>query len=280
MGERWNCLGAYERLCLVKEAGKKGIRLMMPVHFHERIAEGVVGEMEDEVYTLGKLSFIRSRGIDLPPVIMEEYARRQNTGEKMIFLAQGETVLGGITFTDQIRPETRNVFAAIRKSGIRDIVLLSGDRGPIAKKIGKAVGLDQVLGDLLPEQKVEELKRIRERVQPIAMVGDGVNDAPALAAADVGIAMGAHGTTVASETADIVITVDALSRVHEAFQISRRMLRVANQGIFFGMGMSLVFMMIAAFGYITPISGAILQEVLDVAVILNALRVHKRKAGA
>jgi P-type E1-E2 ATPase len=142
--------------------------------------------------------------------------------------------------------------------------------------VARRLGVGQVLGDLQPEEKVDELKTIQLRSRPVAMIGDGVNDAPALTAADVGIAMGAHGATVASETADIVITVDSLAKVSEVIQISRRMLRIAKESIYFGMGVSILLMVIAAFGYIVPVLGAGLQEVLDILVILNALRVGRR----
>ena len=139
---------------------------------------------------------------------------------------------------------------------------------------GAEIGLDAVYGDQTPEDKLEVIRAIRAepRLRPVAMVGDGVNDAPALALADVGIALGAGGGTVASETADAVIAVDRVDRVASAIEISRRALRIARQSVVAGVALSVGAMCVAAAGYLPPVAGALFQEVIDVAVILNALR--------
>ena len=138
--------------------------------------------------------------------------------------------------------------------------------------IGRQAGIDQVMANLLPEDKVRVVEQLKLTYPTVAMVGDGINDAPALATATVGIAMGAHGTGISAEAADIVLLVDDVSKVADAVAIGQRMVRIAKQSIFIGLGLSLSLMVLAAFGLIAPTVGALLQEAVDAAVILNALR--------
>jgi P-type E1-E2 ATPase len=152
--------------------------------------------------------------------------------------------------------------------------MVSGDRRSVAERIGREIGVDRVYSEQSPEDKLEVIRRLHDDPAqgPVMMVGDGVNDAPALALADIGIAMGAGGATVSSETADAVITVDRIDRVADAIHAGRGALRIARQSVVVGMGLSLAAMVVAAFGYLPPLSGALLQEGIDLAVILNALR--------
>jgi P-type E1-E2 ATPase len=152
--------------------------------------------------------------------------------------------------------------------------MASGDRRSVAERIGRELGVDRIYADQSPEDKLEIVRRLRADpdLGPVIMVGDGVNDAPALALADLGIAMGAAGATISSETADAVITVDRIDRVADAVHTGRRSLQIARQSVLAGMGLSLTAMGIAAAGYLPPVAGAVLQELIDLAVILNALR--------
>jgi P-type E1-E2 ATPase len=152
--------------------------------------------------------------------------------------------------------------------------MISGDRRSVAERVGLALGLDRVYAEQSPADKLEVVRGIASErdLRPVIMVGDGINDAPALAIADLGIAMGAAGATVSSDTADAVITVDRIDRVADALHAGRRALFIARQSIFTGMGLSLVAMGVAAIGYLPPVGGALLQEGIDLAVILNALR--------
>jgi P-type E1-E2 ATPase len=152
--------------------------------------------------------------------------------------------------------------------------MISGDRRSVAERVGREVGVDRVYAEQSPEEKLSVVNQIRgdPRLRPVVMVGDGVNDAPALAIADLGIAMGAAGATVSSETADAVITVDRVDRVADAVHTGRRSLRIARQSVLAGMGLSIAAMGIAAAGYLPPLAGAVFQEAIDLAVILNALR--------
>jgi P-type E1-E2 ATPase len=152
--------------------------------------------------------------------------------------------------------------------------MVSGDRRSVAERAARQLGLDRVYAELSPEEKLDIVRRLRADpgLRPVVMVGDGVNDAPALALADVGIAMGAAGATVSSETADAVITLDRVDRVADALHAGRRALQIARQSVLAGMGLSLAAMAVAAFGYLPPVAGALFQEAIDLAVILNALR--------
>ncbi len=152
--------------------------------------------------------------------------------------------------------------------------MVSGDRRSVAERVGRELGVDRVYAELSPEEKLEIVRSVRdnEQLRPVVMVGDGVNDAPALALADVGIAMGAAGTTISSETADAVIAVDRIDRVADALHAGRRALQIARQSVLAGMALSVAAMGVAAIGYLPPVAGARLQEAIDLAVILNALR--------
>ncbi|HWB68757.1 MAG TPA: HAD-IC family P-type ATPase, partial [Solirubrobacterales bacterium] len=171
-------------------------------------------------------------------------------------------------------PHARGIVARLRAEGVRQVAMVSGDRRSVAERVGRELGADRVYGEQSPQDKLEVIRRLREDQAQgaVMMVGDGVNDAPALALADIGVAMGAAGATVSSETADAVITVDRVDRVADAIHAGRRSLRIARQSVVAGMGLSLAAMGVAAAGYLPPLAGALLQEGIDLAVILNALR--------
>jgi len=175
---------------------------------------------------------------------------------------------------DRLREDADRLVPRLRESGIRHVALVTGDKSAVAETVGGALGVDGIYAEQTPEEKLEVVRALQARpeLRSIVMVGDGINDAPALAIADVGVAMGSAGATVSSETADAVVLVDRVDRVADAIRISRRALYIAHQSVLLGMGASLVAMCFAAAGYLPPVAGALLQEVIDVGVILNALR--------
>ena len=175
-------------------------------------------------------------------------------------------------FDDQMRPGVPELLKRLRTLGVQRTVMLTGDNAQHANAIGQQAGVDEVAANLLPEDKVRAVEQLKLAYATVAMVGDGINDAPALATATVGIAMGAHGTGISAEAADIVLLVDDVTKVAEAMEIGQHMVKIAKQSIFIGLGLSLSFMVLAAFGLIPPTIGALLQEAVDAAVILNALR--------
>ncbi|MCW2998750.1 MAG: heavy metal translocating P-type ATPase, partial [Solirubrobacterales bacterium] len=181
---------------------------------------------------------------------------------------------GTIVMADRIRAEAGRLVAELRATGMRHVAMVTGDHAAVAEPVGEALGLDRVYADCTPQGKLDVIGSVRARpgLAPVLMVGDGVNDAPALARADVGIAMGEAGATASSEAADAVITVPGIAAVAEAVRIGRRSLTIATQSVVAGMGLSFVAMGFAAAGLLPPVAGALVQEGIDVAVILNALR--------
>jgi P-type E1-E2 ATPase len=196
-------------------------------------------------------------------------------GISAVYVAVDGKPSGALVMEDPVREETPDALRRLRQAQVKRVVLLSGDHRTIAEPVGAALGVDAVLYEQSPEQKVEAVGHERRRATTV-MVGDGINDAPALAAADVGIAMGARGATASSEAADAVIVVDRLDRVADAIGIAQRARGIAVQSVVAGMGLSLVGMVFAAFGLLPPLAGAFFQEAIDVAVILNALRALTR----
>ena len=180
-------------------------------------------------------------------------------------------VAGALVLEDPIRPDTPRVIRTLRRAGIERVVMVTGDHPDVAESVGISIGVDRILSERDPADKVDAVEGRAEFGLTI-MVGDGVNDAPALAAADVGVAMGARGATASSEAADVVLVVDRLDRVAEAMRIARRSRGIAVQSVVIGMGLSFVGMLFGAFGLLLPVGGALVQEAIDVAVILNALR--------
>ena len=189
----------------------------------------------------------------------------------VVSLAVDGKLMGHIVMADALRSGTADLLAGLRRSGVTRILLATGDRRAVAEAVTKGLGLDAVHADLTPDQKV--LLVLTERKNgPVMMVGDGVNDAPALAAADIGVAMGARGAAASAEAADVVLLVDHLDRLLPGIEIAQRARRIALESVAAGIGLSILGMIAAALGYLTPVQGALVQEVIDVAVILNALR--------
>jgi P-type E1-E2 ATPase len=196
-------------------------------------------------------------------------------GEMAIHVAIDGVLAGRIVLTDALRPESPDAIVRLRTLGVQRTVMLSGDAPETAEAIAARCGIDDVRARLLPADKVAAVRDLQPR--PVLMVGDGINDAPVLALADVGIAMGARGATAASESADVVVLVEDLLRVPRTVALAQRTIRIALQSIGIGIGLSLILMVIAAFGVIPAIVGAGLQEVIDVVTILNSLRAGRRR---
>jgi heavy metal translocating P-type ATPase len=255
---------------IVAEARSRGLSPAFPEAAHEQAGAGVEGTVDGKVVRLGQLDWVASHR-DRPPAVRSLQARTVVEGSSSVFVSVDATLQGALILQDQIRPEAPRMLRELRKLGIKRIDMVAGDHPDVAELIGDAVGVDKVFAERTPAEKVEVVELVR-REGPTAMVGDGMNDAPALALADVGIAMGARGAAAAAEAADVVLTGDRLDGLLNAIRIARRTQRIALESVLAGMGMSLVAMGAAALGYLKPVYGAVLQEVIDVIVILNALR--------
>jgi soluble P-type ATPase len=197
--------------------------------------------------------------------------RSMMDGSSCVFVGIDGQIAGAFVIDDPIRPDTPRVIRAMRRAGIKRVVMVTGDHPDVAESVGAALGVDRILSERAPDEKVEAVLAEREE-GIVVMVGDGLNDAPALAAADVGVAMGARGATASSEAADVVLAVDRLDRLVDAITIAKRTRRIAVQSVLLGMGLALAFMIGGAFGMFGPVAGAVVQELIDVAAIANALR--------
>lgn len=194
------------------------------------------------------------------------------TDDTAVYVSAAGRYLGYVAFADVTRAEARETMTRLHKLGVNKLMMISGDRQATADAVAREVGIDEVWAEQLPKDKITRIKERPASERPVIMVGDGVNDAPSLSAADAGIAMGAHGATAASESADVVILRDDLGHVADAVQIAKDTMRVAKEAVLIGIAICTVLMLIAAFGVIPAIIGALFQEVVDTVTILYALR--------
>ena len=255
---------------IVEAAVAKGLRLDIPSNVRESMGSGLEGQVGGRHVRAGSHQLVY--GARRPEEWAVRALRRAAWRSALsVFVAVDGRTIGALLLGDELRRETPRAVQALRAAGVARIVMVTGDRADAAETIGAALDLDAVLADRVPSDKVDAVAT-EQRLHPTLMVGDGINDAPALAQANVGIAMGARGASASSEAADVVILVDRLDRVSDAVVIARRARAIAVQSIIAGMGMSGLAMAAAALGWLTPVAGALTQEAIDVAVILNALR--------
>jgi heavy metal translocating P-type ATPase len=254
---------------LVRAAGAAEATIPRAGDVEESPGRGVSGEVQGRRVVVGSLSLVRElapeAGADL------ETLRSGRAGLHAYVAVDGRAA-GLVTFADRPRPGVADVLARVRTLGVRRLALLSGDHSDTARTVARDVGLTEGAGDLLPADKVAWVQRLRREGYHVMMVGDGINDAPALSAANVGLALAEHGGGIAAEAADVVLLEDDLGRVEEVLRIGQRTMRIARQSLAAGLGLSLVAMIFAALGHIPPAIGALLQEGIDLAVIANALR--------
>jgi P-type E1-E2 ATPase len=258
---------------LAREGRARFQRLISPNNFRETPGQGAEADLNGEHLVIGSQSFVEARiGKRFNADSADWFESWQPTGKLASFIAINGEPAGAIIFSDQVRPGVPAMIQRLHELGVEKIVMLTGDNKANANVVAREAGIERVEANLLPAQKVDEVKRLGEEYGTTIMVGDGINDDPALASATVGIAMGAHGTGISAEAADVVLLVDDVTKVSDGIEIGQKMLHIAKQSISFGLGASFLMMAVAAFGYIQPAEGAIMQEFVDVTVILNALR--------
>lgn len=245
--------------------------LAIPENFREIPGAGVEGSIDGDLVSVGSIKIV-SHGNNEGMVAGLSRDVKQDRGKMLAFVAINGTVRGVVVFSDRIRQGVTSMVQELKELGVERTVLLTGDIKENAQTIAKQAEMTDFEAGLLPEGKVAKVKELRDKYHDIMMVGDGINDAPALASATVGVAMGARGTAISAEAADVVFLVDDVTKVSEIMMMGRRTIEVAKQSIFVGIGVSIILMVIASFGLVPPAVGALLQEVLDVTVILNALR--------
>ena len=255
---------------VVRTARDKGLNLLHPHAVQEHRGRGMEGKVDGTHVCIGARDLVCGDG-KLPKWAHESVERAAQQQALTVFVAFDGELRGILLLRDLIRPEAVATLAALRAEGIERIAMLTGDNEEAAQLAKADLDLDAVWAGQAPGGKVEIVRQETSRASTM-MIGDGINDAPALAAATVGVAMGSKGATASSEAADVVILIDRLDRVADALAISRRSRAIAVQSIVAGLALSGAAMVVAAFGYLTPVAGAVLQEGIDVAVILNALR--------
>jgi len=254
---------------IVTGGTKRGLALQMPEDVKEVHGYGLEGAVGIHRVRVGKASWIVG---DTAPAWVRQVRRRADLdGSLTVFVAVDDEPVGAFLLEDAIRPDSPRMVRALREAGITRVVLVTGDRADIADMVGRIVGVDTVLADCDPADKLAAIVH-ESALGATIMVGDGINDAPALAAAGVGVALAARGATASSEAADVVLTVDRVDALADAILIARRAKGIALQSVVVGMGLSLLAMVAAALGYLPPAAGAVLQEVIDVLAIGIALR--------
>jgi heavy metal translocating P-type ATPase len=258
---------------LVRGATARGLRLQAPTAVEEDPGRGIVGVVEGRRVAVGSGGWLENHGYALDGDRRLAFGGNADTGRGLVLVGVDGALEGAIVVTDPLRTGAESLVAELAELGVDRVVLVSGDRAGVAREVADAAGIEEVYADQTPEDKLAVVERVRaESSGPVVMVGDGVNDAPALAFADVGIAMAGKGATVSSEAADVVIVVDRADRIPLSIRVGKRSLRIARQSVVVGLGLSVGAMFVAALGYLPPVWGALFQEVIDVAVILNALR--------
>jgi len=265
---------------VVRAAVQRGCELKLPECVEERAGQGISGIVDGHQVAVGKASWC---GVDaaggVPGWVKAARRRARIDGALTVFVAVDGAPAGVLLLDDPIRPDAARTVRALRRGGISRVVMVTGDRADAADKVGVLIGVDEVLAERTPAEKLDAV-RLERRRAPTIMVGDGINDAPALALADVGVAMGSRGATASSQSADAVLTVDRIDRIGDVVTVARRTGRIALESVFAGMAMSLAAMVAAGFGLLPAVWGALLQEGIDVAVILNALRALRPPAAA
>lgn len=249
-------------------AKDNSIKLKKVHRLHEEPGNGINGYIDKQLIKIGSQKYLKRQKVNISEIKSQE--------KTAIYISRDGEYLGVITFKDALRKNSRSTIKKLSKSGISNLAMLTGDNNETAQRIAKLVGITDVVSECLPQDKLNALNKFKNK--PIAMVGDGINDAPVLAASDVGIAMGSRGETVASESSDIVIMLDDISKVYDSYSISRKSMRIATQSVLLGIGLSVGLEIFAAFGFIPSLFGAGMQEVIDILVISNALRAHSDKS--
>jgi heavy metal translocating P-type ATPase len=250
---------------VVRAAMEHGGDLPIPSDVEETPGRGVRGVVEGRHVAVGGRDYLSMLGVALPDDV------RRSQGLRAYVSVDGR-LAGIVVYDDRLRSGVAAMLRRLRLLGVRRTLLLSGDDSANVREIAQAVGIEEAYGDLMPGDKAARVQALRANGERVLMLGDGTNDAPALEVANVGIALAGHGGGITAEAADAVILIDDLTRVAEAVEISRRTMRIARQSIWVGLGLSGTAMLFAAAGMIPPVAGALLQEGIDVAVILNALR--------
>ncbi len=252
---------------LLQKAEAEHVKPASIKHIREIAGKGLAATANGKEILIGRLLLLEERNVHIPKTFKASTHNRTTA-----YLAVNGQLAAAFEFEDEVRPESKTMLQRLRAAGVKQFMMVTGDNRITAGAIAKKLGIQQVVAEALPGDKIQAIEKVTTR--PIAFVGDGVNDAPVLTASDIGIALGARGSTAASESADVVIMQDNIMHVADSVAIAKRTLNIATQSILIGIGLSIALMAIFATGKFLPIYGAVIQEVVDVVVIFNALRAH------
>ena len=261
-------------------AKERGIEVPDPADFKIEVGMGVAARLDGKDILVGKNKFFRDKGVCVAQHIEYEISEQTEQGRTAILVADDMRPVGLIAIADEIRPETRRSIAALKAMGIKKIIMLTGDNHKVAKSVAKEIGVDDFQAELLPEQKLLFVEKLQEQGHLVGMIGDGINDAPALALADVGIAMGAAGTDVAIETADVTLMNDDISRVVNFMDMSRKVLLRIKLNILFSIIYNVIGFILAGFGMLTPVLAVIFQEAGCITVVFSSTLLLWSKTGS
>ena len=260
---------------IVRAAQKQGWAWTEAIDVRTEPGRGIIGEVEGKIAVVGKATFVQAQAERCPDVLMEQSQKWEQEGKTVVWVAYADRILGIIAVADTVRATAARSIVQLKRLGVEQIVMLTGDNERTADSIGWEIGIDKVYAELLPEDKLEVIRQLQQQYPSVAMVGDGINDAPALAQASVGIAMGTAGSDVALETADVVLMADRLEKLEYAIRLGRRSGRIVKQNIIFALSF-IVILLIANFtGNMTLPLGVLGHEGSTVLVILSGLRLLK-----
>jgi len=260
---------------IMEKAEELGLNIPHPESFENIRGKGVRAQWNAKRIVVGRSEMLKSEGIEIPESVDGLLRSKASEGMTSLLISLDHHLTGLISITDTLREKARTTIEKIRREGVTEIWMLTGDSHHVAERIGKELDV-RYEAELLPEEKVVRVKEWKRKGQTVAMVGDGVNDSPALAAADIGIAMGAVGTDVAIETADIALMTDELEKIPTVIRLSRKALRVIKENLFFALVFNTVLVLLSAQGWVTMILGAILHQLSSLLVILNSMRLLRR----
>ena len=260
---------------IIEKAEEVGLNIPHPDSFENVRGKGVRAQWNSKTIIVGNSGMLKEEGIEIPEYVKGPLKQRESEGMTSMLVTLDHRFIGVISIADTLREQAKKTIDKIRGEGVSEIWMLTGDSDEVANRIGKELGI-RYEAELLPEEKVRRVKDWKGKGQVVAMVGDGVNDAPALAAADIGIAMGAVGTDVAIETADIALMTDELEKIPTVIRLSRKALRVIKENLIFAIVFNTVMVLLSAQGWVTMILGAIVHQVSSLLVILNSMRLLRR----
>lgn len=260
---------------IMEKAGEVGLNIPHPELFENFRGKGVRAQWNSKTIIVGTSEMVKDKEIEIPESVKELLELKESEGMTSLLVVLDGNFVGLVSIADTLREKAKSAIDQIRKEGVSEIWMLTGDSDQVADRIGKELGVSYE-AKLLPEEKVMKVKEWKRKGQVVAMVGDGVNDAPALAAADIGIAMGTVGTDVAIETADIALMTDELEKIPVVIRLSRKALRVIKENLFFAIVFNTVLVLLSAQGWVTMILGAVLHQASSLLVILNSMRLLRK----